>query len=161
MPPTGARINARIAERIAASEFTLSVFYADVRPKPMGTAPLNIDDVSLLMPTGLPTATSDEEPEQVTAGVTMKCLFTDAHQLADLRKQRLTASNGAWLRETTAMVRVLAADVELASGGLVFDGCKGVTCQGKTYTVLHAVRVAVSSERAGSYYVYLAGSVKS
>lgn len=160
MPPSGERINARIRERIEASNFQLTVYYAEVRPKPTGTAPLNIADVSLLMPTALPTATPDEAPEKVLPSVTMKCLFTDAHQLSDLRQNRLTANSGTWTRNTTAFVRVLAEDVELASGGLVFDGCKWVEIDGKRYTVLHAVRVAVSSEKAGTYYVYLSGSAK-
>jgi hypothetical protein len=161
MPPNGERINARIRERILGSDFSLTVYYAEVRPKPTGTAPLNISDVSLLLPTALPVATPDEAPEQVQPSVTMKCLFTDAHQLTDLRQKRLGAGNGLWTRDATALVRVLAEDAELASGGLVFDGCKWVEVNGRRYKVMEAVRVAVSSEKAGTYYVYLSGSVKS
>lgn len=160
MPPSGDRINQRIRERIAASEFQLTVYYADVRPKPTGTAPLSIDQVSLLLPTALPTATSDEVPEKVLPSVTMKCLWTDAHQPWQLREKKLTTAHGAWVRDANALARVLAEDVELASGGLVFDGCKHVEVDGRRYHVLNAVRVAVSSERAGTYYVYLSGSVK-
>lgn len=160
MPPRGDRINARIRERIEASEYQLTVYFAEVRPKPTGIAPLSIDQVSLLLPTATPTATPDEAPEQVQPSVTMKCLFTDAYQLTDLRQRRLGVDNSAWTRDTTALVRVLPDDVELPSGGLVFDGCKWVEIEGRRYKVLEVVRVAVSSEKAGTYYVYLSGSVK-
>jgi hypothetical protein len=160
MPPNGSHINARIRDRILRSDFSLTVYYAEVRPKPTGTAPVNINNVSLLLPTALPTATPEEPPEPVLPSVTMPCLFTDAHQLTDLRQKRFGAGNGLWTREATALVRVLAEDAELLSGGLVFDGCKGVEIGGRRYKVMEAVRVAVSSELGGTYYVYLSGSVK-
>lgn len=160
MPPSGKRINERIRERILASDFSLTVYFAETRPKPTGTAPLSIDQVSLLLPTAPPAATPDDPPEQVKPSTSMKCLFTDAHQPWQLREKKLVAEHGHWIREATALVRVLAEDVELAGGGLVFDGCKWVECEGRRYKVLNAVRVAVSSEKAGTYYVYLSGSVK-
>lgn len=161
MAPSSDRITQRIRDRIERSDYTMTVFYSEVRAKPTGTPPLSAGAVSLLMPTATPTATPPEPPEGVLPSVTLKCLFTDASTMTDYKQNRLKTDNGTWSRDTTAYARCLVEDVEMAGGGLIFDGCKWVEVNGKKFTVLHATRIAVSSEQKGTYYVYLAGGVKS
>ena len=162
MPPNSRRVVERILERIAASEYTLTVHFPAVRPGPTGTGPIQ-QSASALVPFALPPAMSPlpDDPEPQEPPVSMKCLYLDAAGLYQLRQQRVQVNDAGWNREVKALVRVDAAAVEVSASNTIFDGCAYVTVGDERFKVLGVSKLGASGTALGTYYVYLTGAAKS
>lgn len=157
MAVTSRRVVERVLDRIAASEYRLTVIYPVAPTVPTGTTAIPLP-VSPLLPSITPTPETGEEPERVQPSITMRCLFTEVAMLGQLRQERMSGDLGGWSRETTALARVSADDAELPQGGTVFDGAAHVEVNGARYKVLNVVKQSASTSVLGTYYVHLGGA---
>jgi len=105
-----------------------------------------------------PDITLGKEPSRPC--VTIQCLFTPVASLSDMRAERIKAEVGGWVRETTALARVVGSEVELGPGVTVFDGCDYVDVGGSRHKVLNVTLQAASTTAVGTYYVLLSGAAK-
>lgn len=160
MPNTG-RVVDRVLNRIAKSEYRLTVHYPAVKDGPTGQGPITQPVSPLIRFSAPPVGTPVQEPDTVQPAVSMKCLFLDALSLGQFQQERVIVGAGPWSRETTGLARVSGSDCELDGGRTVFDGSAYVTVGDDRYKVLGVRKVSASGSRQGTYYVYLTGAAKS
>jgi hypothetical protein len=154
MPPNASRVSAAVEARISRSDFTLTIWFPELRATPAGTAPIAMP-ASPLMKAPNPTKPPEEEPTRVQDAISMPCLFLETSMMSDARRERLAATLPGWSHEARAMVRVRSEDIERPQGGVWFEGSAYVDVNGRKYKVLGWSQMGNSFTQAASYTAIL------
>lgn len=153
-------LNARLLERIATSELSLTVQYPAARATASGSspgpAPVNPLTGTNPAPTVFPAAVTPAKP-----AVTLKCLWLDVTTQipAPLNKEARVIEAVGWIDGLQAVARVAVSDAAIDAtdplGDTVFTDCLKVVFQGHDYKVLTVKPLSASFRMPVTYYVGL------